>query len=171
MKQGLLFFILLLLFGSCERDGDPPVVVTNSLEVPVITGFYQRDFFGNIVREVGAPNIAPLEEHPFCGELVIYPNPVSQNGYFSIHIPCRVPTRLIIVQGDYVRDGINDRHVNNQVGATYRNVGGVSQFSLDLPPSALPQFTPSFNGLGPGYYRVYVQVGDQLYYDNLVITN
>lgn len=157
MKK-VLFILLTFIMLSCNSDNDGTNSLTDPTSLNLVTGLNCRQNFDDPAFQLGNPNIL-VNNH-----FVIYPNPA--NAAFYILAPQNV-TDVWIVPA-------NPEKIHQEL-----NFGGLLNTSLYSEQSINSNATFSLNGqssntvgvnvesLPKGYYRVFVKVNGQIYWDNL----
>lgn len=164
--QFLFFLILTLLLVRCSDDEDVSVK-PSPLDLPVITGFQVRDYNGSVRSSYGSPNIKLRDRSEESGSTLyfsVYPNPVEK--YCSVYtdIPNNNAERhLWIVPAIYQGDE----------PPSYSDMGMIN-FSAEGTPVIDITFTTEYyrlnlSDLETGFYKVYLEVGNSILNDNLVI--
>ncbi|MBI9037989.1 MAG: hypothetical protein JEY97_07645 [Bacteroidales bacterium] len=160
-----IYFILLSLIFSCTKD--EPDLRLSDYEIPKIEGYYVRLPDGSSIGQVGTPNIKQGNGSNYFNSeyfFVFYPNPTNRTCCVHVKSPSIQETKkLWITQARYVNQLPNSSvdlgMINLDVGGAplIQKVFNSDHIAIDL------------RSLAQGYYRIYLKVGEHIYYDNLVI--
>lgn len=164
MKSVKIFcFCLLISVLSCSTEES--TIRLPFFETPVLTGFQLRDANGQKVGEIGIPNIhlsriTASKNDPL--DMVCYPNPAIE--YIAIYTSSRAdtPKYLWLVRGDY-NSGSSD--YTPTLGSLTIGAGGSPIIQLEF---SRPNPVIDVRDLPSGYYRVYVQMDDEIFFDNII---
>lgn len=152
--------MFLTIFG-CSKKND--LVRTSDMSVPQITGFQIRNEVGSITKIVGLPNIK-LNDDQLNYKFTFFPNPTKDIGMLYIYTPkSNVAKQIWVVQAQY-DNFAEDFRIGN--GMIINFIGGTPLFNLETTSENVAL---NLKDLYNGYYRVYVQIGDVLLYDNIII--
>lgn len=160
---GLLFFAC----GEKERISIP------IFDEPIITGYHLRDANGQPLGNVGSPNTNVSTEPAGISNASLaffsYPNPSFQT-VFQIAIIAGQDTgtraRVWLTPATY----IDELQQANTLGASVVTSYGkpLRDFSVELQEGS-NNLSVDTQGLPTGYYRIYLQRGNTLLWDNLYI--
>ncbi|NRB53007.1 MAG: hypothetical protein HRU41_35425 [Saprospiraceae bacterium] len=171
LKLKLLIPILLLsILTSC---GKKEALVIPIFDPPVLTGYHLRDENGQPLGNVGAPNTNTSTDPPGIAnpllEFFSYPNP-SRGNFFQTTVFSGIASndsvRVWMTPARYI-DEIN---ASNTLGATLASSHGrpLRELTLELE-EGFNNIAINTEDLPAGYYRIYVQRGSLLLWDNLLI--
>ncbi len=157
-----IFVILLIGFivFSCKKETTE--MRLPDFESPLITGFILTDVSGTVFNTIGTPN-------DFRGQPVvfsIYPNPTSDFLHVSISSLDISGARLWITQGNF-QNSQDNQSISG--GITAMVVGGVPLIEVSNVNGG-QNFMLNFQSLPAGYYRVYLQNGNDLYWHNIIVS-
>ncbi|MFC5272108.1 hypothetical protein [Adhaeribacter terreus] len=161
-------FIVLLLLFSCDKEKE---VRTASLQPPLVTGFLFRDFYGNPIQQVGNPNVKTegTDAAGYRSYMTVYPNPVRDKAQVTFYSPTPAGKKSL-----WIVAGLQDQNLNshNFMQASFPQIGGQPLLKIDLEPDAQSRvLTLNLDNFPAGAYRVYLQLGDLLLWDNILKTN
>lgn len=159
--SGILIVCMILAATSCSKSESPAMTI--SMKPPVITGYHLRDAVGNSMGHEGAPNT--LTEIPGQGSsylLVAYPNPSNSLIGLYLRSPDTAYKHIWMVHAVYQGEVANGNVV---LGTSNINTVGIPLWSVKTTSN---NFYIDLSAFPAGYYRVYMQAGDYLLYDNLV---
>jgi hypothetical protein len=150
--------LLIVICYSCSKDSGSQRV--SEMQPPVITGYIIRDNYGQYVAKEGDPNVNNFYYGGTPGYLLTsYPNPASSRISIEFQTP-DTASKLIWI-------------VNATTGYPVSYIAGSQNFiTAGLPFQRLMSGHPLGGflvSLLPGYYRVYMQEGQVLLWDNIVI--
>lgn len=162
--------LLLVVLAGC---GEKEQLVLPVFEPPVLTGYHLRDDNGQALGNVGAPNTNTSTDSPGIAnpllEFFSYPNPsrgnVFQTTIFT-GISSNEPVRVWVTPARY----IDELNASNSLGATLVTSHGrpLQEFTLELK-EGFNNIAINTEDFPAGYYRIYVQRGSFLLWDNLLI--
>lgn len=165
--------ILALLIAALTGCGEKEQLVLPIFDPPILTGYHLRDDNGQPLGNVGAPNTNTSTDSPGIAnpllEFSSYPNP-SRGDLFQATIYSGIvsnePVRVWITPARYI-DELNEP---NTLGATLVSSHGrpLREFTLQLA-EGFNNIAINTEDLPAGYYRIYVQRGSFLLWDNLLI--
>jgi len=159
-KTIILISISLIVFACSKKD---EIIRTSDMSVPQITGFEFKNEVGVITKIIGLPN-NKLSDKQSNYHFTFYPNPAKDFGNIFIKTPNNNEIKQIwIVQAQYSKI-IPNYSINN--GMIIHTIGGTPLINLETSNN---NFTINLNNLSNDYYRIYVQIGDVLLYDNIII--
>lgn len=148
-----------------QYDVSPTFHLTISIspvfDPPIITGYYIRDITGTGFGMIGSPNTF-LSDNPSAlnaTRISIYPNPCK----FLFYVDGEKSSKCWIIPATFSE---NDNQEYSEEEITVSILNEESIFQTDLGSKYTEIDVSSF---AKGYYRVYVQAGDLLLYDNLAI--
>ncbi|MEZ5042467.1 MAG: hypothetical protein R2828_21380 [Saprospiraceae bacterium] len=159
--------LLLLLATAC---GEKDQVVISALETPVLTGYHLRDYNGQGLGNVGAPNTKwgnnPADFSASDIFFIPFPNPSTELIRVAIVTTKASQAELSITPAVYEEDSA----VPNFVGAELISAGGrpVKTLKVTLVEGS-NNFAIGTADLPDGYYRIYLKVEELLLWDNLLI--
>jgi len=155
-----LSFFLSIFLISCGGEND---YSTGELTRPVCTGFALRDDAGQFIGSIGVPNNKVTTSRNNEYVLMAFPIPSMQ---FIRMVFEKTGTKKAWITGADVANDIAEEPVLN--GTSALNAGGTpllygstsgDELSFDL--STLPE----------GAYRLYVRYNEELYWENIIVTN
>ena len=161
----LTLFFVTVMFYSCTKE-DVDFRLTN-FNTPVIEGYYERNEVGIITRTVGEPNVllgdnSTRENSDYY--FTVFPNP-CRNFYTMIIKAPEIPqnSQMWIVQAQ-VGNQIYNSSIETGMNLMYAGGAPLQQFEITSK-----NFLYSVQALTAGYYRIYLKINDQIFYDNLVV--
>lgn len=167
MKNTILLFLLIFsLFTSCKKENT--AFHDASFNDPVITGYFLRDVNAQPAGVIGNPNVKLGTGTEYLNSeyfITNYPNPFREN--FNLHIKSpNNDLKKIWVTRAYWVDEItgNTTIINNSNNIS---IGGTALLQYETTVQH-PRITINLSDFGKGYYRVYVYMNNELFYDNMV---
>lgn len=176
MKE-TLFLTLLLIFLSCKKD-EP--IKSYLSEPPVLKGFNIRDDNGVLVQKLGIPNVKYSEDPESEKKTFVYKTTINATLNATYNA-------FYIFFGDKSSDKYKVTVVRGIVDANIANISSIPNtvisnqnlvvFELEFMPyfnTSLPN-TDEIIGfllpqnISPGVFRVYIDYGDYILYDNIII--
>ena len=164
---GLLTLTLLISCGEKEQ------LILPLFEPPILTGYHLRDANGQALGNVGTPNTNTSTDPPGIAnpllEFFSFPNPAN-GSFFSVAIFTGIDTgetaRIWLTTANY----IDELGSANTLGASVVSSDGrpIRDFNLQLQ-EGFNNLNVNTVGLPSGYYRIYLQHGSLLLWDNLLI--
>lgn len=150
--------LLSICLVSCSQTDE---LRSGELVAPICTGFDLRDT-NNVPRgRIGIPNNKLISSNGFV-TMNAYPIPATHR--IDITTNGAGNKRIWIVQANVTTDVIS--HLN-YLNAPFQVVGGAPLISwnnlLDVNASLM------VNSLPKGYYRLYMQVGEEVLWENVII--
>ncbi len=168
-----LFLTLLLIILSCKKD-EP--VKSYLSEPPVLKGFNIRDGNGILMQKLGVPNVKYSEDPESEKKTFVYKTTI--NGPYkalSIYFGNKSSNKVEIT----VVRGIVDGSISNisSIPNTVISNQNLVVFELEFMPyfnTSLPNTDeiigfPLPPSITPGVFRVYIDNGDYVLYDNIII--
>ena len=156
-----IFILFTILTISCNNS-DETINPTNSNDINLVTGINFRQTFDDPPFELGNPNI--LVNNMF----VIYPNPANLTVFLSstqnITDVWIVPASPEKIYQDLDFSTILNTNLYNE-----QSIISNSNFSLTAQSST--NLSLNIGTLATGYYRVFVKIGGNIYWDNLYKNN
>lgn len=166
----LIGLLALALLTSC---GEKEQLTLPLFEPPILTGYHLRDANGQALGNVGAPNTNTSTDPPGIAnpllEFFSFPNP-SNGSSFSVAIFTGIDTgeavRIWLTAASY----IDELDSSNTLGASVVSSDGppIRDFNLQLQ-EGFNNLAVNTQELPAGYYRIYLQRGSLLLWDNLLI--
>lgn len=164
---------IILLFEGCSKDDEG--INSPVLSPPILTGFELLDEFGVQFGQIGYPNTRVTNEDvthsghlPLHPNISCYPNPVSDRLAVRIYIENegRQKVFITIVEGIFSSD--NEEPILSNMVISEFSSGSLKESEYEMY-SGIHTTVLSLGDLPDGYYRIYVKVGDELFWDNLII--
>lgn len=156
-----IFILFTILTISCNNS-DETINPTNSTDINLVTGINFRETADDPSFELGNPNI--LINNMF----VIYPNPANLTVILSstqnITDVWIVPASPEKIYQDLDFSTILNTNLYNE-----QSIISNSNFSLTAQSST--NLSLNIGTLATGYYRVFVKIGGNIYWDNLYKNN
>lgn len=166
----LIAALFLAVLISC---GEKEQLVIPVFDPPVLTGYHLRDDNGQPLGNVDAPNTNTSTAPPGVAnpllEFFSYPNPSHGNAFQTAIFAGTVSnesTKLWITPARY----IDELTASNTMGASLVSSYGRPLLEVNV------ELQQGFNNLAintedfpTGYYRIYIQRGNLLLWDNLLI--
>jgi hypothetical protein len=164
-KRTLSILILIQLLLSCTKESTE--LRMSDFNIPIITGYYLRNIYGEIMGKVGSPNVKSGDKSNYGNSeyfLVFYPNPCDEHIGVHIKSPVNSSTKKL-----WITPAIFDERTTNS--SIYLNsanivVGGYPVYQTELDNNNI---FLNLENIENGYYRLYLKIDDILLYDNLVI--
>lgn len=156
MKK-ILFILLTFLLLSCGND-DETTNLTESTSLNLVTGINCRQNFDDPVFELGNPNI--LVNNKF----VIYPNPVNSS-FFILAQENVTDVWIVPANPEKIHQELNFSSILNTNLYSEQSIILNSNFSLNGQSSS--NIGVNIETLAKGYYRVFVKIGGEIYWDNI----
>jgi hypothetical protein len=154
MKKELL--ILLSIFAlSCNHDENN---VTDKTAANLVTGVNFRQNFDDASFQLGNPNV--LVNNKF----IIYPNPASETVFVSAQENV-TDVWIVPANPERIYQDVDFSSILNTSLYTEQSIVTNSDFSLTDQSSN--NITLNIGTLAKGYYKVFVKIGGELYWDNL----
>lgn len=148
----------LLLFASCSKE--EPSQEGGFLEKPLVKGYFKRSTRGHPVGQVGLPNVQ-LEKNGY--QLLTYPNPAVQ--IIAIRIEKESPQQLTKV---FIVPAVSELEV------PYYTFSNSTYIQTSRPVAEVESMEGMLHldvqNLEKGFYRLYVNIGGTLLWDNLLIS-
>ncbi len=157
MKKILfLFFCALLL--SCSNNNDQSNTITESTSLNLVTGINCRQNFDDVTLKLGNPNT--LVNNKF----ILYPNPA--NSQFSI-VSQENMTNIWIVSANAEKIHQEVNFISLLNSNLYSEPSIVSSSNISLNELTTSNIGINIETLPKGYYKIFVKIGGQIYWDNL----
>jgi hypothetical protein len=154
MKKALL--ILLSTFAlSCAHDDANP---TNETDSNLVTGIIFRQNFDDTPFQLGNPNI--LVNNKF----VIYPNPAHETAFVTAQENI-TDVWIVSANPEKIYQDVDFSSILTTNLYSEQSISGDSDFSLTGQSSN--DIALNLGNLEKGYYRVFVKIGGEIYWDNL----
>jgi hypothetical protein len=154
----LFLFISMPFLQNCSEKEEPQYR-TSQLELPLLKGFELRDATGNNLGNIGVPNIKTRINNIV---LTPYPNPCQNDIIISTSAPNTLK-KLWIVPGK----------TDNTTTGKLNDLGMQTFIAGGTPVLQTRFYEPSImldvSALKKGPYRIYLQIGDDLLYDNILV--
>lgn len=166
----LISTLLVVVLTNC---GEKEQLALPIFDPPVVTGYHLRDDNGQPLGNVGAPNTNTSTDSPGIAnpllEFFSYPNPSRGNSFQTAifnGISSREVVRVWLTPARY----IDELNTPNTLGATLASSSGrpLREFTLELE-GGFNNLAINTADLPVGYYRIYIQRGNFLLWDNLLI--
>ena len=165
-KIRIVVLVLFLSMQSCTKQHADFRMA--QFETPIITGFKFLDNAGHSLGTYGIPNVKTSNNLAREREIGFYAYPNPSIGTFRLNIITQnysSPYYIWLVQAKY-EDNISytPPYIAN---ALYLKAGAAPVLQLETR-----EINPELDvrNIEQGYYRVYVKIQDEIYYDNIVIT-
>ncbi|MEN8138628.1 MAG: hypothetical protein ABFR62_09350 [Bacteroidota bacterium] len=157
ISAALLLFAV--LFSSCGKQSE---------STAVITGYYLRDASGNAMGMVEEPNVKlnnGINDPEYKISIGSYPNPFRHicNIYTNNPSP-EVLKKIVVTKAEFNKRA----SVSTNMPATADDIVGEVLIEQEFTNS---YYSLDFSDLETGYYRVYVEINGELFYDNLKKTD
>jgi hypothetical protein len=152
---------------SCSKEDNE--LRLSDFNLPIINGYYLRDFRANYAGSVGIPNVQLGNSTDFNNSIYyfsFYPNPCSE-GLCAIYI--KTPKSNEIKKLWITPAIFNNQSSNCSIDLNNSSnvfIGGSPVFQTEFTSNNL---TVDLSKISNGYYRIYLKVNGYLLYDNLVI--
>ena len=161
----LSILILIQLLSSCTKENTEFRMA--DFNIPIITGYYLRDVYGDYIGRVGYPNIKLGDKSNYSNSeyfLAFYPNPCNEHIGIHIESPVNSSTKKL-----WITPAIFDERTTNS--SIYLNCANIVVEGYPVYQTELDNNTTflSLENIENGYYRIYLKIDDILLYDNLVI--
>lgn len=155
--------ISLFIIVSCNKDDYE--LRLSDFNFPVVTGFYLRSDFGDLVGIIGTPNV---NNGDFNSEYALRfsPNPASEYCYIHTKSPASMTLKKIWIT--HAQFNVQIPNYSFDIGATNLKAGGMPLIQAEFIEDSYPI---DLSLLDEGYYRIYLKIDDLLLYDNLIIVN
>jgi hypothetical protein len=174
MKNKLLWLLIVVVYISCTKK-NPDEFRDSSLEAPIVDSFIARDesgvtmgIFGNSVPNVRFFNGIDFRSSEYS--FLAFPNPIYTNSTYRLSV-CNVYM--------FSPEGTNKKiwivRANAPAGNQYHDAsllvaGGMPVFKHETFSNFLSiDFNKIRANISPDFYRIYVRMGNELLYDNLLI--
>lgn len=154
MKKILLLVCVLSL--SCNSDDNNGI--TNKTDLNLVTGFYGRQTEEDPAIEYGNPNVFVNDK------FVIFPNPVNNFFYIKADEPI---TNVWFVPADAEKIHADVDFSNVLNSNLYSESSIASQSKITLAGASASFLSLDVRTLEKGYYKVFIKIGGQIYWDNL----
>ncbi len=154
MKKNLLILISVLSLSCSSDDNSTP----SNTDMNLVTGINLRQTAEDIGLEFGNPNI--LVNNKF----VAYPNPANNVVFIASQENI---TDVWLVRGNpkKIYQNVNFSSILNNNLYTEQSIITNADFALNGQSSA--GISLNISTLEKGYYKVFVKIGGQVYWDNL----
>ena len=158
--------IVSIIIGCSKEDSD---IRLSNFETPIVTGFIYRDGQGSELGVYGGiPNVKLYEGNSHMDSkysLSIFPNPCSNKLGVVMKLPDNNSIKKIwIVKAQYLE---NNENPNNDLGIITKEIGGSPLAQVESTSRIV---SIDVSSLPEGCYRVYTEVDNLLFYDNLLIS-
>jgi hypothetical protein len=154
MKKSLLIFISILSLSCSSDDNSNP----SNTDMNLVTGINLRQTSDDIGLEFGNPNI--LVNNKF----VAYPNPANNVVYIAAQENI---TDIWLVPGTPIKIYQNTNFSSLLNSALYPEASIITNADFALNGQASDVIGLNISTLEKGYYKVFVKIGGQIYWDNL----
>jgi len=164
----ILFCALLLMAGCTKEKADLRVA---EFEIPIIHGYHVRDGDGSMVGNYGygVPNLRLGDGEGYFDSnyfFVCYPNPPIAN---KVNVLTKSPfnnePKKLWITHAILRPPFDAGIVTNDDWNNFV-AGGAPLFELEFTQK---EIRLDVTELSEGYYRVYLKIDNQIFYDNLVV--
>jgi hypothetical protein len=153
----LLFFII----GCTKEEGS---FRTSEFETPKISGYYCRTDRAILKDIVGVPNVI-LEKKSLPYSLIVFPNPAENSCMINLRpFSDGINKKIWITPAEFEKP-IPENAIT--LGMNNIRVGGMPVYQNEFTTEAIRINISSFE---EGYYRVYLKVEGELFYDNLIVS-
>jgi hypothetical protein len=175
MKNKFLWLLIVVVYISCTKK-TPDEFRDSSLDAPIIDSYIARDEYGMTMGIFGnsTPNVRFFNGTDFISSqysFIAAPNPIHSNSNHSWLSVCNVYM--------FSPEGTNKKiwivRANAPAGNQYHDAGllvagGMPVFKHETFSNFLSiGFNKIRANISPGFYRIYVRMGNELLYDNLLI--
>lgn len=172
IKTQIISILVVFLFVCCEKEA----TVKNYLsEPPVIKGLILRDHIGNFIRKLGTPNVKYIygKNSSSSQRIMVYPT------FFNTGLPVNSTTIMFndnvkqnvtvtIVEGTLNMDLSTELNISNKIVKNKNFIVYQTQITVDqINNGDVGVLLSSIKK--PGVYRIYIDFGDNVLYDNLLI--
>ncbi len=151
-----IFILLTILTISCNSD--ETINPTNSNAINLVTGINFRQNFDDPPLQLGNPNI--LVNNKF----VIYPNPANATVYLLAQQNV-TDVWIVPANPEKIYQDLDFSTILNTNLYSEQSIISNSNFSLTAQSST--NLSLNIGTLAKGYYRVFVKIGGDIYWDNL----
>ncbi len=152
---GSLFFFFLL---ACEQSDN---LRSGELVAPVCTGFSFRDANNVPMGRIGEPNNKLTSTN---GLITMYAFPIPASNQINIITNSSSNKKIWITQAQATAEVMSSL---NYLNASFQVVGGSPLIGFNNVPATEVMINVSF--LPKGIYRLYIQVDQELLWENLII--
>ena len=172
MKIKIFILVLLMSIASCEKEA---IVKKHLSEPPVLKGFILRDHVGALIKQVGTPNVKYSDDSnsSLSQRILVYPT------FFNTGIP--VHSTSILFSSEVSQDitiTIVEGTVNMNLSAELNMANQVlknDDIFMEIKRISINQINNNYFSVSlssikkPGTYRIYIDFGDYVLYDNILI--
>jgi len=161
-----IFFLLLtsvMFLSTCKKDDSD--ISNYCFDVPEIGGYIQRDANGSTIGIVGKPIHYP-GEYPGAW-MMVCPNPLfSYMNSFVVYCSDNTNEKKLWITRAKFKNQLSPTGVTLGMNTAWLSGGKIFEKKFVERDIHIDKslFTE-------GYYRVYLEIDGQVYYDNLVISN
>ncbi|NOR86039.1 MAG: hypothetical protein GQ527_00375 [Bacteroidales bacterium] len=168
MKSKNLIYLLAIILALHSCSKTPGETRLNSFEIPTVTGFVFKNEEGVSMGSYGGPVNNKISDKGSGQEssyyLNVFPNP--SNDFYSVYTKVPSPSimkHIWIVQATYNGELSNTEINNNAVNLV---AGGAPLIEVNSQSEIV---RINISSLNEGYYRIYMEAGDIILYDNLIV--
>jgi hypothetical protein len=151
-----LFILISILALSCNKDETK--VQTDRTAINLVTGVNFRETSGDSGLKLGNPNV--LVNNKFK----IYPNPANELVYISAQENV-TDVWFVTANPEKIHQDANFSSILNT--NLYSEQSIISHSNFTLSGQSSNSFSINIGALKKGYYRVFVKIGGEIYWDNL----
>lgn len=164
MKRIIGYLLIILILLGCQKGEDN---TPSGLSVPEIAGINYRDNFGAYLGTIGTPNVRLSSKSN--SQIVTYPIPCSNSFSLNINLLGQPDgsEKIWLVKAKWA-GGVNSFSPQNK---TFFEAGNIPVFIIDDLNLKLGTNEIQINtaNLEAGFYKIYIQIENELLFDNLLI--
>lgn len=153
--KNVFYACLVLLALSCSSDSS-----ADQTAMDLVTGVTFRQNFEDLPLTLGNPNVRVNDQ------FVLYPNPAHQVILLQAQAPISA-VWIVPAQAEKIYQSVDFSAVLS--ATTYSEATLTSHATLSLSEQSNNTVTMNIASLSEGYYRVFVKIGGELYWDNLYV--
>jgi hypothetical protein len=154
MKKGLLILLSILALG-CNSD---ETSVTDKTALSLVTGVTFRQNFDDPPFQLGNPNTF------VNNKFVIYPNPAIETAFISAAENI-TDVWIVPANAEKIHQTVDFAGILNT--SLYPQQSILANSDLTLTGQSSNNINLDLESLEKGYYRVFVKIGGEIYWDNL----
>lgn len=156
MRKKIILLFVLIIIISCNSDENNNI--TDKTDLNLVTGFYGRETGEDPPIKYGNPNIFINDK------FVIFPNPVTN--FFSIKTDKSITNVWFVpANAEKIHADVNFNNVLNSNLYSEASIASQSKFTLSAESASF--LSLDVRTLQKGYYKVFVKIDGQIYWDNL----
>jgi hypothetical protein len=157
MKK-ILFILILIMALSCNNDETETQTDKTALSLVTGVNFRETGDPNEIPRQLGNPNIL------VNNKLFLYPNPAIENVYISAQENV-TDVWLVPANPEKIHQELNFNSILNT--KLYSEQSIISSSNLSLNGQSSKSIGINIGKLPTGYYKVFVKINGEIYWDNL----